>query len=74
MYGPPQPNGRRKKIPTDPATGRPVNVTDTANLWPLDALLCATGADRLDGVGYSLDPADRLLGVDLDDVVDPATG
>lgn len=71
VYGPPQPNGRRKKTPTDPATGLPISIANPAHLRPLDALLGAARVGPFDGLGFALDPDGELTDVDLDDVADP---
>jgi hypothetical protein len=65
--------GRWTKPPLHAQTLARVDVTDPATLSPLEEALAAVRAGKADGVGVALEAA-GLLGVDLDDCRDPATG
>lgn len=61
-------------MPTEPRTGRAISHTAPANRGRLMPVLEAARAGGLDGVGFSLDPADGLVAVDLDGCRDALTG
>ncbi|MFO0847318.1 MAG: hypothetical protein U0871_01990 [Gemmataceae bacterium] len=61
------------KPPLSARTLKPCDVTDPDALALIEAALARVTAGRADGVGVALAPA-GLLGVDLDDCRDPATG
>lgn len=64
------------KVPVNPRTGDMASSTD-ADTWASlsDALeYHSRGATDTDGIGYVFDEDSVLVGVDLDDVRDPATG
>lgn len=69
--------GRWAKVPVDCRTGRPASVTAPATWAPFPdavAALARRSGRRPDGVGFVFAAGDGLVGVDLDDCRDPATG
>ncbi len=64
------PDGRSRKVPCDPTTGRPASSTDPATWGTFEQALAACGAGGYAGVGFVFTPADPFCGIDLDDCLD----
>jgi hypothetical protein len=68
-------NGRKTKVPIDPATGRNAAADNPATWGTFDAALSRCRGDSgLAGVGFMFSEDDPYCGIDLDHVHDPATG
>lgn len=58
------------KVPFNPATGEPANVTDPNTWRDHAAALSALGSGRYEGIGFVLTEGDSFAAIDLDDAVD----
>jgi putative DNA primase/helicase len=68
-------DGRLIKVPIDAATGRRASVRDSRTWATFDAAVAAyEDAERCHGVGFVFSSGDPFFGLDLDGVVDLATG
>ncbi len=67
-------DGKPTKVPVDPKTGGPGNATAPATWGTFEVALAGARSGGWDGVGFVFTAADPYLGIDWDDVIDPATG
>lgn len=63
-----------RKVPVSPATGALASSTDRRTWGTFDAALAGAATGRWSGVGFVFTKDDPYCGIDLDDVIDPATG
>lgn len=66
-------NGKPSKLPYQ-ATGALARVNDPTTWTDFESALKAYQRGGFDGVGFALDPARRIVGVDLDKCLNPDTG
>jgi P4 family phage/plasmid primase-like protien len=66
------PDGRSRKVPCDPKTGRPASSTDPAAWSAFEQALEACAGGGYAGVGFVFTAADPFCGIDLDDCRDEA--
>jgi putative DNA primase/helicase len=67
-------DGRPTKVPVDPKTGGAGDSTAPGTWGTFDRALAGARLGRWDGVGFVFTAADPYVGIDWDDVIDPATG
>lgn len=67
-------DGKKTKVPVEPATGGYASTTDPDTWTDLETALETVGATGADGVGFVFTDDDPLVGVDLDDCRDPDSG
>jgi hypothetical protein len=63
--------GKYDKIPGDPATGTPARWSDKATRCTFGAAFMAYQSGRFPGVGYMMDAGAGVIGIDLDDSLNP---
>ena len=70
------PGDHVQKIPLNPQTGRPTDVTEPDAGWAFtDAWACYDDPETdADGIGYVFTETSPYVGIDLDDCRDPETG
>ena len=74
-YAPPHTaGGKPRKLPCDPKTGDPASVTDKSTWSTFEAAQAAYERGGFAGVGIVLTVDLGIVGIDIDHVVDPATG
>jgi hypothetical protein len=73
-FGKTRPNGKREKIPCHHETRRSIDHTDPAALLPFDRAYRASLSIACDGLGFSFQAEDCVVGIDLDDCRNPETG
>lgn len=66
--------GKPTKIPIDAKTGRFAKSNDPATWCDFKTAIKAYDSGRYSGIGFAFAKDDGLCGVDLDHVIDPATG
>ncbi len=67
-------NGRAKKVPIHPASGRKIDGTDPSNWVSYEEALVAVTDGRCDGIGYALTPDDDVIALDIDKCRNPLNG
>ncbi len=67
-------NGKPSKVPFEAATGKFAKSNDSATWCGFDQAVSASRTQRFDGIGFVFAEGDGLFGIDLDHVLDPATG
>ncbi|MGE3160091.1 MAG: hypothetical protein AB7K78_25655, partial [Xanthobacteraceae bacterium] len=68
-------DGRRTKPPINPRTGAYANTADPSTWGTFAEAVARVQADpSVEGIGFTLVEDDDIYGVDLDHVIDPATG
>lgn len=65
--------GKATKVPVDPRTGRLASSTDSKTWGTFEEAFAGT-VTQWDGVGFVFTADDPYCGIDLDDVINPATG
>ena len=65
---------RAKKIPYDPETGQRASYKDPATWGTLEEAIAGCARFHADGVGYAFMYWDNIVGLDLDNCRNPATG
>lgn len=66
--------GKPRKLPCDPKTGDPASVTDKSTWGTFEEAKTAYEKGGFAGVGIVLSQGLGIVGVDIDHVVDPASG
>jgi len=67
-------DGKIKKIPVNPSTGRNAVVTDPATWTTFDHAVSYSSKIKDAGIGFVFTENDPYVGVDLDKCLDPETG
>ena len=65
---------RAKKVPYDPETGQRASYKDPATWGTLEEAIAGCARFHADGVGYAFMYWDNIVGLDLDNCRNPATG
>ena len=65
---------RAKKVPIDPETGQHASYKDPATWGTLEEAIAGCARFHADGVGYAFMYWDNMVGLDLDNCRNPATG
>ena len=65
---------RAKKVPYDPETGQTASYKDPATWGTLEEAIAGCARFHADGVGYAFMFWDNMVGLDLDNCRNPATG
>jgi hypothetical protein len=65
---------RAKKVPIDPETGQGASYKDPAAWGTLEEAIAGCARFHADGVGYAFMYWDNIVGLDLDNCRNPATG
>jgi len=65
---------RVKKVPIDPETGQRAGYKDPAAWGTLEEAIAGCARFHADGVGYAFMSDDNIVGLDLDNCRNPATG
>ncbi len=65
---------RAKKVPIDPETGQRASYKDPATWGTLEEAIAGCARFHADGVGYAFMYWDNIVGLDLDNCRNPATG
>jgi putative DNA primase/helicase len=73
-YGELQANGKRKKVPYNPATGNPAKSTDSSTHTNFTRAAWALTMDGFRGLGFVLNQSDPFTCIDLDHCRDAETG
>ena len=73
-YGPPNPKGKRSKIPINPAKGEYAAVNKPETWGSFEQAYNYCKKYKLAGVGFVLTSSDPYIGLDLDECIDPKTG
>ncbi|WP_277555893.1 phage NrS-1 polymerase family protein [Halobaculum limi] len=66
--------GKQTKLPVIPDTGSFASATDPETWSDVETALEYAHTDAADGIGFVFTESDPLVGIDLDDVLDPETG
>lgn len=72
-YGPPNKDGKLAKLPLDPHTGKVCDATDPAS-WGTFEQAESVAKRGYKGIGFAFKEGAGCVGIDLDHVVDLATG
>jgi putative DNA primase/helicase len=73
-FGKMKANGKRPKIPFNPATGRSAKTNDPATWGSFSEARQRCENDNLNGIGFVFTKGDPYCGIDLDNCRNPKTG